>query len=235
MAVVLENRKIIDDVFLIKLKGLTGASGQFYMLKPNPGSNDPLLGRPISIFDADDLGLSFLYKAVGRGTRMLSQKRPDDQVEATGPLGSGFTHFDEDAVLIGGGMGIAPLFLLARERRLMFPSRSTKIYLGFSGDPFLGREFGAIADSVLVNMGGYITDDVSFEPNALYYACGPEPMLKAAAVMARTADSRLYISLESRMACGAGACLGCSIKTRIGNKRVCKDGPVFDAREVYYE
>lgn len=235
MAVVLENKKIINDIYLITLKGLTGKSGQFYMLKPNPGASDPLLGRPISIFDARDGNISFLYRVVGRGTQILSSKRQGSEVEALGPLGNGFTHLDEDAVLIGGGIGIAPLYLLARERQLKFPNRSTKVFLGFSDDPYMVKEFGTSAEKVWVNIGGYITDDVSFEPGMVYYACGPEPMLKAAANKAHAAKSRLYVSLERRMACGVGACLGCTIKTKAGNKRVCKDGPVFDSQEVYYE
>ena len=106
------------------------------------------------------------------------------------------------------------------------------MYLGYSGKSFLTEDFAALADACKVNIGGFVTEDVDFGLGGLYCACGPTPMLRAAKREAERCNTRLLLSLEARMACGVGACLGCSCETLLGNKRVCKDGPVFPAEEV---
>ncbi len=232
MAVVLENKRVAPDVYLMRLTDTPAKPGQFYMLRPLPGSLEPLLGRPISVFDCEGCESSFLYRVVGKGTELLSQRRASDSVDAVGPLGNGFPLEDRDLTVVGGGIGIAPLYYLLKAHRARFPGRKRSAYLGFSGDSFLTEEFSALCDVSKVNIGGFVTDDVDFSVPALYCACGPTPMLRAAKKRAEAAGAALLLSLEARMACGVGACLGCSCATISGNRRVCKDGPVFPAEEV---
>lgn len=238
MAIVLQNNHVSPDVCLMTLKGTEGKCGQFYMLHPNPGqTTDPLLGRPICIHDCVDGNCSFLYRLAGKGTHLLEQKRPGDEVAAYGPYGNGFTPVDSDVALIGGGIGIAPLYFFAKTQRKLYPNRRIEAYLGFVEKPFMVPYFRALADKVHVNVGGYITSDVPFSSgkDVMYYACGPTPMMRAAKIEAEKTNSTLYVSLEERMACGVGACLGCTCHTISGNKRVCTDGPVFLASEVNFD
>lgn len=237
MALVVENRLVSENIYLLTVEGVSGGRcGQFYMLKPN-GTMDPLLGRPISIFDVNEekCQTSFLYHVVGKGTVLLSELRPGMQVQVNGPYGNGFTLVDEDMTIIGGGIGIAPLLLLAKKQKEKYPHRQVNAYLGFTRQPYLMEAFSEVVDIVQCNIGGYITDDVPFSNEGVYVACGPMPMMRAAAQRAKENNSLLYVSLESKMACGVGACLGCSCKTEHGNRCVCKDGPVFLASEVFYE
>lgn len=236
MAVIVENRPVSDGIYLMTVEGIIGGHcGQFYMIKPN-ATLDPLLGRPISIFNVDEQHeqTSFLYHVVGKGTHLMHTLRPGMQVSALGPYGNGFPLIDDDITIIGGGIGIAPLFLLAKMHSIRFPDRIIQTFLGFSKEPYLVDAFAQFADSIHYNVGGYIVDDVPFLTST-YYACGPMPMLQAAASKVHAQGSTLYVSLENHMACGVGACLGCTCQTQNGNRRVCKDGPVFLSTEVFYD
>lgn len=224
---------VSKEVCLMTLKGISGKCGQFFMLRPALSSTEPLLGRPISIYDCEDGNCSFLYRLAGKGTQMLSRLRPGDEVLALGPYGNGFTPVDSDIILIGGGIGIAPLYYLAKTQRRLYPNRMLEAYLGFVEKPYMVQYFRAIADFVYVNVGGFVTSDVPFSNDKVAFACGPEPMLRAAKNSAGNAP--LYVSLEAHMACGVGACLGCTCETIAGNKRVCTDGPVFNAQDVLFE
>lgn len=234
MAVILENAPVAEGVYRMRLGGApAGRAGQFVMLR-QIDVLDPFLGRPISLFDANaEKGeLTLIYQTVGRGTAMFSKLLPGQQLEVQGPYGNGFPLVPGEAVLIGGGIGVAPLYLLARELRASQPRRRINVFLGFREEAYLKEAFEVFADAVRVNIGGFVTADVDFSRSATYYACGPAPMLRAAASAAEAAEATLYVSLEKHMACGVGACLGCTCKTANGNKRVCKDGPVFLASEV---
>jgi len=230
-----ENRPVSGGLYLLRLAfSAPCRPGQFVMLRI-PGQLDPFLGRPISIFDHEGDTLSLLYQPVGRGTRLFTGLLPGQELEVQGPLGNGFPLCRGDAALIGGGVGIAPLYLLARALRAEEPGRRIRIHLGFREQPALEEEYRAVCDELKLNIGGYVTDGVDFSaPGTTFYACGPTPMLRAAANRAAEAGARLYISLEERMACGVGACLGCTIATAAGNRRVCKDGPVFLSSEVLF-
>lgn len=235
-AVITANKKIADGIYELKLMGAPeGLPGQFVMLRVSRGS-DPLLPRPISICDYDKATgeLVLLYQVVGRGTALLANMRQDDIIAVTGPYGNGFTLDDGEAVLIGGGIGIAPLNYLARALRESNKDRKITTYLGFREEPFYEDNFKRYS-TVNTVLGGFVTDSVDFNKSAVYYACGPEPMLLSAHKRAKEANAKLYVSLEKRMACGIGACYACSIKTVSGNRRVCKDGPVFLSAEVFYE
>ena len=234
MAVILRNDAVAAGVYRMTLSGATpGRAGQFTMLRI-PGALDPLLGRPISLFESDaETGeTTFLYQTVGRGTAQFAARLPGQTIDAQGPYGNGFPLEPGPAVVIGGGIGTAPLHQLVKELRTADANRRIDVFLGFREEAYCVSEFERYAGSVSVNVGGIVTDGVNFSTGATYYACGPIPMLRAAAEKAEAANARLYVSLEKRMACGVGACLGCTCRTAGGGKRVCKDGPVFDIREV---
>lgn len=236
MAVILENKKIANGIFKMKVSGVEncGKEGQFFMLSVNsPLSTDPLLKRPISIYDSEGDTVTFVYRVVGRGTEILKNMKENDTLDLIGPLGNGFTIYDEDVIIIGGGIGIAPLYKLAKEHALNFPNKKRTVYLGYTDDTFLIDEFSELENTdVEYDIGGYITEKVDFSKGTLVYTCGPEPMMRA---VHKLSPIKTIVSTESRMACGVGACLGCTIKTVNGNKRVCKDGPVFLGDEVFYE
>ncbi len=236
MAVIKRNERVAEGVFCMSVCGASaGRAGQFYMLRV-PGALDPLLGRPISVFEsnAETGETTFLYQPVGRGTTQFAALLPGQAIEAQGPYGNGFPLEPGRAVVIGGGIGTAPLHQLVKELRETDPARRIDVFLGFREEAYCVSEFERYATSVSVNVRGIVTNDVDFTLGATYYACGPAPMLRAAAGQAEAANARLYVSLEKRMACGVGACLGCTCQTAGGGKRVCKDGPVFDYREVQH-
>lgn len=234
MAVIAENKSIAQGIWRMRLSGAPlGKAGQFVMLRI-PGVLDPFLGRPISLCDSEGDELTLLYQIMGRGTAQFSGLIPGQSMDVQGPYGNGFPIVDGDAVIIGGGIGSAPMYLLTKSLRAAQPNRRISVYLGFREEAYYAEEFKAYADSVQVNIGGFVTQDVDFTQIATYYACGPSPMLRAAAQAAQTANARMYVSLERHMACGVGACLGCTCKTAHGGKRVCKDGPVFDYTEVQH-
>jgi len=234
VAIIKSNQEIANGIWRMRVSGAPiGRAGQFYMLRV-PGTLDPLLGRPISICEVDAKSgeTTFVYQTIGRGTAQFARLLPGQTIEAQGAYGNGFLLKSGHAVIIGGGIGTAPMLQLAKELRASDPARRIDVFLGFREEAYLEKEFKPYADSVTLSIGGYIVNDVDFSLDATYYACGPAPMLRAAATAAESANATLFVSLEKHMACGVGACLGCTCQTTSGRKRVCKDGPVFDYREV---
>ena len=224
MAKILENHPVADGFHLMRVESDNDAKmGQFYMLRA--WDRYPVLSRPISVFDSDGKTVSFLYKVVGQGTEIFRGLQPGEEIKLDGPHGNGFPH-QGDPALVGGGVGIAPLYLLAKE---------VDVYLGFSGQPMLVEEYQAAADKVAVNVGGFVTDDIDPVQYDVVMACGPEAMMKV--LYQKCVDTgskaKVYVSMENRMACGIGACLVCTCKTKSGNKRACKDGPVMEGWEVF--
>lgn len=230
---ILENKKVSDGIYLMKLNtSLKGAPGQFYMLKV--GNLDPLLPRPISIYDVGENEISFLYQVVGKGTEIMAEKKPGDKIEILGPLGNGFTVEGEKVAVVGGGIGIAPLLYLCK--KLKSVNKHVEVFLGYRTKPYLTEEFEKIADKVSIatedgSVGhkGYVTEIIGNDFDTLY-SCGPNLMMKS--IKSLNICDREYYSLEARMACGIGACLGCGIKTVNGMKRVCHKGPIFSKDEV---
>lgn len=202
--------------------------GQFYMLRA--WGNYPLLSRPISLFNKDERGIEFLIQVVGEGTEILAELRPGDPITVEGPFGNGFPDTEGRVALIGGGIGIAPLYYCAQQ----IPNAD--IYLGFSKEPYLLDQFNTVAGKLHINVGGYIVDDVDFHQYDTILSCGPHGMMRAIQMKQQTTEcsARVYISLENRMACGIGACLVCSVSCRDHRKKACTDGPVFAAEEVLF-
>ena len=236
---VLENNPIAPRTFRMKLAGDTSAirdSGGFVHVTVE----GKFLRRPISVHDCDGETLILVYKVVGEGTATLSKKVPGDQVAALTGLGNRFNvnACRKNALLLGGGVGAAPLFLLAKE--LSAQSKEITVVLGFNTaeEMMLAEAFERLGAKVFVatmdgsaGTRGFVTDVLKINdiPYDYFYACGPMPMLKAVCHALRTSGE---VSLEERMGCGAGFCYGCSIETKNGPRRVCKDGPVFKKEEL---
>ena len=219
--------------------------GQFVNCYSADGSR--LLPRPISICDIDRFNgfVRLVYRKVGKGTAEFSNLRAGDKISIIGPLGNGYTLRDKKrAILVGGGIGIPPLLALARELTC-----EKTIVLGFRDEEFLSEEFyrcGTVyksSDAGNIGIHGTVMDAIEEYKISgdVIYACGPRPMLSAIQAYALAHNIEAQLSLEERMACGVGACLGCVCQTssvdehsQVKNKRVCKEGPVFDAREVVF-
>lgn len=232
-----ENERIADGVMLMRLCGDTSEikrPGQFV----NIALDGLYLRRPISVCDREKDTLTLIYKTVGKGTEKLSLMREGKLDVLTG-LGNGYdtAKSGDRPLLIGGGVGVPPLYLLARE--LIKEGKTVDAVLGFntSGDVFGVEMFKSLGVNVTVTTAdgsfgcrGFVTDHLPKE-NTYVYTCGPEPMLKA--VYNATAVSGQY-SFEERMGCGFGACMGCSCKTKYGNMRICKDGPVLEKEAIIW-
>ena len=247
-AVIVSQKCIGTDVYDMVLSfpkgGKEAKPGQFIAMYCEDGTK--LLPRPISIcgIDAEKGTLRVVYRIAGEGTRLFSEMKEGDSLEVLGPLGNGFTMKEEKAIIVGGGIGIPPMLELAKQL-----SCEKTVVLGYRDELFLKDEFEAYADVVVATEDGScgtkgtVIDAIKEAgvDGKVIYACGPMPMLKALAEYAEAHDMEAQISLEERMACGIGACLGCICKTKkkdhhtnVNNQRICKDGPVFDAKEVVF-
>ncbi len=233
---ILLNEKISRNIYRLKLKGdFKGVPGQFYMVKGWSGE-DPFLPRPISISDLEDGCLTLLYEVVGRGTHIISELKEGDSLSLLGPLGNGFNLEEQEKIaIVSGGIGIAPLLFLAKELK-----SSVDLYSGFREKSYYTEEFKDYIEEINISTEdgsfghkGYITEILNPENYDLVIACGPEDMISALVKLCKD-KAQLEISMENRMACGIGACMGCTIETIRGMERVCKEGPVFKAEEVIF-
>ena len=233
---IIENAQVAPKVYLLDLAGDTSMvkrPGQFCQLQI-PGF---YLRRPISICDWDENGMTLIYKVIGEGTEALSRLETGTMLDALNGLGNGY---DVDAcgnspLVIGGGVGIPPLYGLTKA--LLRAGKAPKVVVGFNTfeEVFLLDEFEDLEVPVTVatadgsfGVKGFVTDALP-ENYDSFFACGPEPMLKA---VYQKCNAPGQLSLEQRMACGFGACMGCTIQTNHGPRRVCKDGPVFRKEEL---
>lgn len=247
-AVIIRQEEISYGIYSMWLKTNQIAEkakpGQFISVYCHEGSR--LLPRPISICEIDraDQALRIVYRVQGKGTEEFSKMRTGGNVDIVGPLGNGFPLKEKKAFLIGGGIGIPPLLQLAKELKC-----EKQFILGFQDSLFLQEEFKRLGNPyVATEDGSYGTEGNvmdAIRENGLdaeiIYACGPMPMLRAVKTYAKERNIECWISLEERMACGIGACLGCVCKskerdghTNVNNKRICKEGPVFRAEEVEF-
>lgn len=232
----LENTPLTSAVYRMVLEGDTSAitaPGQFVNLSV-PGL---FLRRPISVCDWTENRLTLIYKTVGKGTDRLSAMAPGETLDLLTGLGNGYdlTKSGDAPLLVGGGVGVPPLYGLAKA--LLSQGKSVDVVLGFNtaSEIFYASEFETLGAQVhiatadgSVGTRGFVTDVMEGLPYSYFYACGPLPMFRAMERVARTSGQ---YSFEERMGCGFGACVGCTMETVLGPRRVCKDGPVFE-REV---
>ena len=236
---ILENKALTALVWQMKLKADTTAitaPGQFVNLK----LEGLYLRRPISICDWDESSLTIIYKVVGEGTEKMTTMKVGDTVDTLVGLGNGYnTQKAGDApVLLGGGVGVPPMYGLAKG--LIAEGKSVKVILGFNTkeEIFYENEFKALGAEVFVTTAdgsygikGFVTDVLKELTYSYFFTCGPMPMFKAIESVAVTSGQ---YSFEERMGCGFGACMGCTCKTKYGNKRICKDGPVLEREEIVW-
>ncbi len=237
---VLSNTQITDDIFVVVVerKGASAAAGQFYMLKC--WDKELTLMRPISIFKADEETLHFMYRIVGQGTQKLSELYEGDEIQLLGALGTGYPidAMSGRVALLGGGVGIPPLCQTAKE--LSAKGVEVDVYLGYRDELFAVEDFEPYCANIFISTEvgeegykGFITDLLKPEGYNAVFTCGPEIMMRKVAALCADQNVPCWCSMEHRMACGIGACLGCSIKTADGMKRVCKEGPVFPATILF--
>lgn len=236
---ILENTPLTQSVYKMTLQGDTSAitaPGQFVNIQ----LDGLFLRRPISVCDVQGDRLTILYKVVGKGTMQMS-KLSAGQLDVLTGLGNGydFSKAGDMPVLIGGGVGVPPMYLLCKE--LLKLGKAVTVILGFNtkNEIFYEREFRELGVNVIVTtvdgsygMKGFVTDALKDLQYSYFYTCGPEPMLKAVYKNSVTSGQ---MSFEKRMGCGFGACMGCSCKTITGYKRICKEGPVMQKEEILWE
>lgn len=237
---IIENTQLTSSVYKMKLSGDVSditSPGQFVNIK----LDGFYLRRPISVCDCEDGVLTLIYKVVGKGTQVMSTMTEGEELDVLTGLGNGYntTISGDKPVLLGGGVGVPPLYMLAK--KLIAEGKSVTVILGFNtkDEIFCEEDFKELGAEVKVatadgsyGIKGFVTDALSDVEYTYFYTCGPEPMLKA--LYKNTCTSGQF-SFEERMGCGFGACMGCSCKTITGYKRICKDGPVLEKEEILWE
>ena len=238
---ILSNEPLTQSVWRVVLEGNTE-----WITRPGQFVNIELTGRylrrPISISDYDEKSITLIYKVVGLGTEQMSRMKPGQEIDLLVGLGNGFDTeaCSKEALLVGGGVGVPPLYNLAKE--LLKSGKRVSVILGFNREDeiFYEQEFKALGVELYIatadgsrGVKGFVTDVlkekcISYD---YFYSCGPLPMLKA---LADASVSEGELSFEERMGCGFGACMGCSCKTLAGNKRICKEGPVLKKSELIW-
>ena len=235
-----ENTAVAPDVMRMRLGGDCSAitrPGQFV----NIALDGLYLRRPISVCDCRSDELTIIYKVVGHGTAQMSRMAPGERLDILSGLGNGYdlSLSGERPLLLGGGVGVPPLYWLAR--CLCEEGRHVTAVLGFNraDEIFYERELRELGAEVIVTtvdgsygVRGFVTDAMGSLDYTYFYTCGPEPMLRAVYGEARTEGE---LSFERRMGCGFGACMGCSCKTITGNKRICREGPVMKRSDIIWE
>ncbi len=235
---VVAHKQLTDSVFEMRLAGdTTGiACGQFINIQ----LSGKYLRRPISVCDVDAEAATIVYKVVGGGTAQMSEMQVGEKLDVLTGLGNGYdiSKSGDTPLLIGGGVGVPPLYLLAK--RLIAQGKTVSVILGFNtkDEIFYEKEFSELGAKVTVTtvdgsygVKGFVTDAMKEMDYSYIYTCGPEPMLKAVYSASKT-DAQF--SFEERMGCGFGACMGCSCKTVTGYKRICKEGPVLSKEEILW-
>ena len=236
---VLRNEALTDSVYKMVLSGDTSAitaPGQFV----NILLDGHFLRRPISVCDYDETTLTIIYKVVGKGTEAMSKMKSGENLDILTGLGNGYdlSLSGDKPVLLGGGVGIPPMYNLAK--KLVAQGKAVSVILGFNkaSEVFYEQEFAALGCNVQVTTvdgsygkKGFVTDALP-ENYSYFYTCGPEPMLKAVYKATNTSGQ---MSFEERMGCGFGACMGCSCKTLTGYKRICKEGPAMKKEEILWD
>lgn len=234
---ILSNHALTETVFEMVLSGDTQ-----YITAPGQFINIQLAGkflrRPISVCDYDDETITIIYKVVGEGTEQLSRMSAGECLDCLTGLGNGYDiSKSKTPLVIGGGVGVPPMYNLTK--KLIENGQKPTVILGFNtkSEVFYEDKFRALSADVIVTTAdgsygvkGFVTDAMT-DTYDYFYTCGPMPMFKAIEAAAKTSGQ---YSFEERMGCGFGACMGCSCKTKYGNKRICKDGPVLEREEIIW-
>ena len=245
---VLRQKAVASDIRRLTValpkEGPRPHAGQFYMLRCWGAAETPVLSRPISVHDVDEREgtLTFLYQIKGEGTQKLAHLAWGQTLTLTGPCGNGFDVAAAAAAgrvaVVGGGIGVAPLLLLCRE--LAAAGCKPELYAGFRDAPYALEDFlpycaaiSVATDSGAVGYHGLVTGILHPEEFDLVLTCGPNVMMQGVYRLCAEKGVPCLASLERKMACGLGACLGCTCHTKVGPKTVCQDGPVFSAQEVF--
>ena len=237
---ILTNEALTSSVCRMTLEGdisAITAPGQFVNIR----LAGKFLRRPISVCDWEENKLTLVYKVVGHGTAQMKAMAPGETLDILTGLGNGYdlSLVGDAPLLVGGGVGVPPMYGLAKKLRAM--GKEVQVILGFNTQEeiFYEEEFQALGCTVYVTtvdgsygIQGFVTDALKDLSYSHFCACGPEPMLKALYKASRTSGQ---MSFEERMGCGFGACMGCSCKTLTGNKRICKDGPVMKKEEILWD
>ena len=258
LAKLIKKEEIIKDVYKFSVQAgeivKLSKPGNFIEIRVS-NQTEPFLRRPISIYNLDKENgiLEFIFQVKGNGTNLLAQKEAGDKIDIIGPLGFGTFKFQDynKIAIIGGGIGIFPLYELAKQAKEQ--GKKVDCYLGFRNKDFvmLEKEFDSVTDNLTITTDDgtyakkgfaidYLKEDMKKEKYDCIYACGPIPMLRAVQQYANENNINAQISLEEKMGCGLGVCLGCAVKTAQSPKdapeyfHVCKGGPVFNARDVEF-
>ena len=236
---IIENAPLTKTVYKMKLQGDVSeitSSGQFVNIK----LEGLYLRRPISVCDCEDGVLTLIYKVVGKGTEQMAQMTEGEELNVLTGLGNGYdlSLAGDKPLLLGGGVGVPPLYMLCK--KLVADGKKVSVVLGFNtkDEVFCEEDFKALGAEVFVTtvdgsygIKGFVTDAMKEIDYTYFYTCGPEPMLKA---IYKTSATSGQFSIEERMGCGFGACMGCSCKTITGYKRICKEGPVLKKEEILW-
>ena len=234
-----ENIHLTETVMLMRLEGDTSsltAPGQFINIK----LEGKFLRRPISVCDYNEKIITIIYKIVGTGTKQMAAMKAGDTLDVLCGLGNGFdvSKSGNRPLLVGGGVGVPPLYNLCK--RLIAMGKQVSVVLGFNtaAEIFYKAEFEALGATVYIATAdgsagtrGFVTDVIKSLDYDYFYTCGPMPMFLA---MEKIMTTSGQYSFEERMGCGFGACMGCSCKTKYGNKRICRDGPVLEREEIIW-
>lgn len=235
-----ENVHLTKDIMRMRLEGDVSSitnCGQFINIK----IDGLYLRRPISVCDKDETGVIIIYKIVGKGTEKMAEMPEGTVLDVLTGLGNGYNteKSGDTPLLLGGGVGVPPLYMLAKE--LIKQNKKVSVVLGFNtkDEIFYEEEFKKLGADVYVTtvdgsygIKGFVTNAMENIDYSYFYTCGPEPMLKA---IFKTSKTEGQLSFEERMGCGFGACMGCSCKTIYGNKRICKEGPVLEKGELLWQ
>lgn len=231
MANIIYNKRLTDEYYLIKIEQKNDAKmGQFCMLRA--WDNDPLLSRPLSIFDRDSSSMTFLYKIIGKGTEIMSTLKENDEIICYGPYGNNFPNIKGKIAMVGGGVGIAPLYYAAKELSNDYDN-IIDIYYSLRGVEILREELTKVSDNLILKTNQRVVSLVEADKYDYIFTCGPESLMKDVYKLSKDKKATVYVSLEKRMGCGMGICYVCTCKTKNGNKLTCKDGPIFLGSEVF--
>ncbi|MFW5979853.1 MAG: dihydroorotate dehydrogenase electron transfer subunit [Bacillota bacterium] len=251
---ILSNIQVGPDIYKLKIKSTeicnNAKPGQFVHIKVNKNNNDPLLRRPLSIFDRNQKGetISLLYKIYGRGTKILSEYKKGEKIDILGPLGNNFSTNikDKKILVIAGGMGAAPLYFLtkalsASNKISVILGSENKYKLSYIINSFMQLDLNLYSTTISEKNKNVIDYWLELKENGLLnninkvFTCGPRPMLKTIQQICENDRTPAEVSLEERMGCGIGVCLSCICETIEGNKRLCQEGPVLPLSEVNFD